>query len=255
MLRAAAAFLLPRGCLACRVWVAEPTGTSLLCAPCRTRLRTAPWPRCPRCHHPSGTGREGTAECIECAAWPDAIGRARHAFVLEPPASEMAHALKYEGWSAAAREMARAMADIAGELVEGPDTPDAGDGPIVVPVPTTRARARSRGYNQAELLARGIAELRGLRCEELLERPESARSQTGLDPDRRRENVRDAFRVVRGAELPPRTPVLLVDDVLTTGATVGVAAKVLVGAGASRVDVVTYARALPRRRRGRARAA
>lgn len=202
---------------------------------------SASWPRCRRCHTPTGTGRASADDCFECAEWPESITAARFAFVLETPATEMTHALKYEGWSRAAVEMGRATAEAARALLE--DDPAS----IVVPVPTTVARIRERGYNQAALIARSAGRALGLEVLEALERPDSARSQTSLDPGQRRDNVRGAFRsTARGRTLRGAT-VLLIDDVLTTGATVGAAATVLKEGGADRVFVATFARALPRR--------
>jgi predicted amidophosphoribosyltransferase len=112
---------------------------------------------------------------------------------------------------------------------------------VVVPVPTTSSRLRARGYNQAGLLADRVGARLGLPVGDALERVRGDVSQTALTPEERRSNVRGAFRCsgpVRGAS------VLLVDDVLTTGATAGEAATTLVAAGADRVVLVAFARAL-----------
>lgn len=113
---------------------------------------------------------------------------------------------------------------------------------VVVPVPTTSRRLRARGYNQAEVLAASVARRCGIALEVPLVRVDSKRSQTALGPRERRANVDRVFRSVRGVA----GTALLVDDVLTTASTAGEAARVLRAAGAARVDVVTYARALPR---------
>jgi predicted amidophosphoribosyltransferase len=116
----------------------------------------------------------------------------------------------------------------------------------VVAVPTTPKRLRERGFNPPDLLARGVAEALELPVLEALTRPEEAPRQVGLPPSRRAANVREAFvakRVRTGLLLPPY--VLLVDDVLTTGATGAAAAECLTRAGAARVGLLTFARALP----------
>jgi ComF family protein len=124
---------------------------------------------------------------------------------------------------------------------------------ILVPVPLHRDRRRQRGYNQAELLSQGLA--RGLarraggaktllvetRC---LGRFRSTLPQTGLDPRTRRDNVRGAFSVAFPERIRQKA-VLLVDDVMTTGATVSACAQALKRGGARRVVVLTLARATP----------
>ena len=162
--------------------------------------------------------------------------------MLAPPASDLVHALKYEGWRELAAPMSGAMAREARRLLEADGAAEGGW--LVVPVPTTRRRVRVRGYNQAGLLAREVAAALGLPCTEALERMSAPRSQTTLSPRARRENVRGAFRTAGPADLAGRR-VLLVDDVLTTGATAGEAATTLARAGAGPVTLVTFARALP----------
>ena len=160
--------------------------------------------------------------------------------MLGGPAADLVHGLKYEGWAELAGFMSRAMAEVA----------KGGGGPVavssfrvVVPVPTTERRIRLRGYNQAALLADGVAAELDLPVAHALRRRMGSGSQTALTPAQRRANVRDAFAgqpvpEVRGGH------VLLVDDVLTTGATAGEAARALSGLGAASVTLVTFARAL-----------
>ncbi len=238
--------LLPTGCAACGTWLPGGAGRRLVCPRCRARLRAAPWPRCTRCHYPSGTGRAPPVRCRECAAWPDELSAARYAYVLEPPASDLVHALKYGGWPELADEMGAGMAGL-----DLPLERDAG-APVVVPVPTTPERVRRRGYNQAELLARSVAARAGWSVSNALQRMHSGRTQVALHPSQRKANVRGVFSArgeevsrVRGAQ------VVLVDDVLTTGATAGAAAIELVRMGARAVTLVTFARALPFRHRTR----
>jgi ComF family protein len=205
----------------------------------------ASWPRCPRCHHPKGTGRGESDDCLECRDWPSALARARYAFVLAHPADHLVHALKYEGWSELAGFMGSC---IAGAVSHDLPALSAGGAPvIVVPVPTTVARARARGYNQAALLAVEVGRRIGVSvCPALTRRPGAA-SQTSLSPAERRYNVRSVFEPVPGAiEALAGASILLVDDVLTTGATATEAAGVLVAAGAERVTLATFTRALPR---------
>jgi ComF family protein len=136
--------------------------------------------------------------------------------------------------------MGSAMAELADVPVE------AGAPTVVVAMPTTRARVRTRGYNQAELLARTFAKARGLPMCEALQRTRGKATQVALHPSERRANVQNVF--ILRPEASKRlldSHVILVDDVLTTGATAGAAATVLARAGASRVTLVTFARSLP----------
>lgn len=127
--------------------------------------------------------------------------------------------------------------------------PEAGLPSVVVPVPTTRTRRRRRGYNQAAVLAEAVAAATERPVARALRRCSGGRTQVALQPIERRRNVLRAFSVpedearrVRGRH------VLLVDDVLTTGATAGAAAGALDGAGVVGVTLLTFARALPYRR-------
>ncbi len=243
-------FVLPVGCVSCRSWIPRPSGdgpSSIVCRRCRSKLPVASWPRCPRCHAPRGTGRDPSPECLECRDWPPELTRARYAHVLEAPASDLVHGLKYEGWPELAEVMGRAMAATAvAEL--GVDA----TAPAVVPVPTTPRRIRERGYNQARLLAEVVASHLDLPLVAVLRRDFAPSSQTTLSPRERRENVRGAFRVVDGGVELEARDVLLVDDVLTTGATAGEAARTLDSAGTASVHLLTFARAL-QGARGRAR--
>lgn len=177
--------------------------------------------------------------CLACRPWPPVIGAARFATLLRSPADALVHALKYQGW--------RQLAPLMGARMAALDLPELpGSRTVVCHVPTTRRRRRRRGYDQARLLAGVLAAERGWPLATTLERTVETRTQVSLHPVERRANVERAFRVrspgdaeVRGAR------VVLVDDVLTTGATVSAAAAALERAGASGVCVVAFARAVP----------
>lgn len=254
-------FLLPAGCVACRRWI--PGGETaegvpvLVCFRCRTLLRSGSWPRCRRCHAPRGTGREaggrtGAEGCLECRTWLPALSAARYAYTLLSPTSDLVHALKYEGWRELADFMGGRMA--AAALAPEPETyPPTAWGAfaaaaVIVAVPTTARRQRSRGYNQAALLADVVAARLGRPvAHRALVRTTAGASQTTLSPQRRRENVRGAF--AGGVEAPRvrGRAVILVDDVLTTGATAVEAATALSAVGAGEVRLLTFGRALPGR--------
>jgi len=229
-------------CLGCRGAAGDPR--QLVCGRCRSRIAPPPPPLCPRCGFPRlRTGRAAGHACQECGDWPPDVRAARSACLLRPPADALVHELKYRGWHALAPFMARRMADVPlpGDV--------AGEARLVVPVPTTAIRLRERGYNQADLLARAFARASGRAAIAPLRRGVGASSQTGLLPAARLANVAGAFALAEesAADIAGEH-VLLVDDVLTTGATVIACSEALVAGGARCVTVVTFARATGRLR-------
>lgn len=229
--------LLPPSCLGCGSRQVAVDPAQVLCGACRLRLVPPPAPRCSRCDHPLGTRRDGPRSCRECQAWPGVLEEARVATALNGTAQRLVHALKYEGWRRAAGPMAQAMALRLEELPRDL---------VVVPVPTTPRRLRTRGYNQAGVLAGLLSRHLGRPCCDALERRGSGPSQVALHPSQRRTNVNHVFHSSAHPTVSGR-PVLLVDDVVTTGATACAAARVLGEAGASRVTLIAFARALPER--------
>jgi len=233
-------FFLPAVCVGCRDHLPLECSAELVCSACRTRLRGPPWPRCRRCGFPVGSGVLAADTCFECAEWGPELSAASFAVVLRPPANALVHGLKYGGWSGLAMLMGERMAQsaIPREL--------AYEGYLIAPVPTTRRRARRRGYNQARLLAETIADRVDMPLIDALERRQDGSSQVGLHPAERRANVKRAFTVRANARATlTGARVLLVDDVLTTGSTAMEAARPLVQAGATQVFLSTFARALP----------
>lgn len=226
--------LLPTRCLGCGGVGVGPGGDPV-CPRCRTRLAPLPGPYCPRCQHPSGP--EG-ASCPLCTDWPEVLVWCRSATRFQGPASSLVRSMKYEGWSRVASALVPPMART---LRGGGFEADS-----LVPVPTTPGRLKERGFNPARRLAEGVGEALGIPVRDALRRPAEAPRQVGLPPSQRAANVRGAFiveGVASGSQQPPQ--VLLVDDVLTTGATVAAAAEALARAGVERVGVLTFARAVP----------
>lgn len=227
--------LLPTRCLGCG-GVGVGSGPNPVCLRCRTRLTPLPGPYCPRCQDPLGP--EG-ASCRLCPTWPQSLRWCRSATRFQGPAAALVRALKYEGWE-------RVVPALVPPLVR---TLRSGDAPRVdriIPVPTTPGRLKERGFNPARRIADGLGEALGIPVGEALVRPAEGPRQVGLPPSQRAANVRGAF-IVEGAPPDPLQPpqVLLVDDVLTTGATVAAAAEALAQAGVAKVAVLTFARAAP----------
>lgn len=168
------------------------------------------------------------------------------------PGAKLVHALKYEGW----HELAGFMGDRIAEVTQRHPVVSPASSrweareshPAdlrVTPVPTTRSRERIRGYNQATLLAQGVAAALGAPFVPMLTRTVERRSQIELEPGLRQANVRNVFAPSGGISSALARDVLLLDDVLTTGATAAEAASVLVEHGARSVHLLTFARALP----------
>lgn len=231
--------LLPPVCALC----ARPLAARevRVCQVCWARAPSCRYPRCRRCGIPvADTGvAPSEATCLECRRWLPYLRECRAPYLMAGTAAAIVHALKYRGWSGLAAEMGERM---AGERFSPPVGAEIG---LVVPVPLSEARRRQRGFNQAELLAQTVADLLGLPLAlDLLARRRHTRRQARLAPRQRSRNVQGAFAAVegRGAGLAG-AHVLLVDDVLTTGATAQACVRALCGEGARAVSVLTFARA------------
>jgi ComF family protein len=186
--------------------------------------------------------------CRACRLAPPAFERAVAYARYEDRMREAIHALKYEGMHPAARRMGAMLAQAVAKLAD--ETPGAPRAMLVVPVPLHRSKHAQRGFNQARVLAgHALAALRRSHSEWRLElapttlmRIRATETQAGLSPRGRRMNVRGAFQVT-DAETVRGRDVLLVDDILTTGATARAASLALKRAGAKTVWVATLARA------------
>jgi ComF family protein len=226
--------LLPRVCLVCSSEMRRDQG--VLCRGCRARLPRLPSPRCSRCGHPTW----GFA-CRWCALLPPYVRCARSACWERPGTTSqaMVHLMKYAGWPAVVREMA----DEIGRL----DWPDdvRRERTALVPVPLSAVRRRERGFNQSELLAAAVSPLWSVPVwTDAIQRVRNTASQTTLTPMDRARNVAGAFHVplpvranLRGAHI------IVVDDVVTTAATLNACAAALFDGGARILSYVTFARA------------
>lgn len=204
-LRSLASVLAPPVCAGCggHAGQAEP-----LCGPCRRELRWL-----------GGTAVVGGVTVFAPLAY-------------EGPARALVRALKFRGATLAAGAMAAQIATAA--------PPGVLDRGALVPVPLHPRRLRQRGFNQAERLAAALAERTGLRVCDCLRRGGASRTQVGRDRAERLAGASGTVAVAPGAEVPRRA--VLVDDVVTTGATLAACAVPLLAAGASDVGAVAYAR-------------
>lgn len=225
--------LLPPLCLSCQAEVAEPGS---LCPACWSAVAFIGDPACACCGQPFELDAGEGAVCGECVRRPPAYGRARSVLRYDDASRglvlRLKHADRLEGVGGFARWMARAGAGLLKEA------------DLLVPVPLHRWRLLARRYNQAALLANAVGRLSGVRVEPtLLLRDRRTVPQGHLGHDARARNVRGAFRLAE--RLRPRLEgrrVVLVDDVLTSGATAEECARVLLKGGAASVDVLTLGR-------------
>ncbi len=207
------------------------SGGSLLCDACGAELVPAGGDRCERCW----ARLQADGRCDDCRGREPAFVSLRAAFHLDDAARRVVHLLKYDHLTSLAEPMAVLLADRV--------SLDVGAAALLVPVPLHRSRRRTRGFNQAALLARHMGRARAVEVDErALRRVRATRplSKT-MHREERASLVRDAFRAEH-ARVDGRR-VVLVDDVATTGATLDACATALRAAGAADVRAVTFARA------------
>ena len=232
--RALADLLLPRACTVCERLL-DRGDTGLVCGRCWARLPQLPSPRCDRCGHPTYAEK-----CRWCDLLPPYVRAARSvAWAAGEIGLGVVHALKYGGWYRVAPEMARRMA----RLDWPPDVLD--ERCAIVPVPLSSKRERQRGYNQSAQLARPLAEVWQIPVwTDVLARTRHTETQTRLTPGDRLRNVSGAFRAAASARSALRgAHVIVVDDVVTTAATLNACAAALCDGGARVVSFVTFGRA------------
>jgi ComF family protein len=208
----------------------------------------------PRC---AGCGRRGHWVCRYCAEELEQIippfcqrcgepwGRACRCAHLAPSLDRVRSAAWYDGWLRTAIQHFKYEGEFArtehlAELLQ-PLVSEFGQRVQLVPVPLHPSRRRQRGYNQAERVAKALARSSGCDVADVLERSRATIQQVGLPATERYLNVRDAFAVSGSASISGGRFVLI-DDVMTTGATLGACASALHGAGASWVGALTVAR-------------
>jgi ComF family protein len=220
MLARALDVVFPQRCAGCGA------GPWPFCDPCRSSLKALRPPWCRRCGRPKAIS---VPRCRDCP--PPEIDTARAPFRFEGPARQAIHRLKFSGWRGVGSALSLAMTEVEG--LPGVE--------VVTWVPLARRRLAERGFDQARVLATGVARRTGTPCIGLLTRARSTGPQAKRDAVARRMAMRGAFAVRDRIEVP--SSVLVVDDVLTTGATAAAAAQALRQAGATSVHLVVAARA------------
>ncbi len=230
-------FFLPPKCPLC----GEITGKSQqgrACPECLTRIHFIAHPRCPRCGRGYATDAGEDHLCSTCLTEGRSFHKARSIGAYEGLLLEAISRFKFRGVPYLAHPLGALLAEY-----EDPEF-SMGEMDLLIPVPLHSRRLRARGYNQSLLLARPISRRRSIPLNySALVRTRPTQPQTQLSGPERRKNIRGAFEV-RDADAVRGKKVLLIDDVLTTGATVQECARALLRAGADRVDVLTVARVL-----------
>lgn len=230
----------PPRCGVCRRFCED-----FLCPDCRAQWVTIAPPYCLWCGRPFDPRAKTSPLCGLCLQGRYQFDYARSAVRYEGIGRETVHAFKFHRRPQLAQPMGEAMAEVLlralnadeGLLPEGWMRPD-----FLLPIPLHKRTQRERGYNQAALLARAVGERTGFPvAENLLAQVREMKPQASLGEKERWENVKGAFAVTDKEVVKGRI-IVLVDDVMTTGATLDEGARVLKGAGAARVYCLTFAR-------------
>jgi ComF family protein len=231
--RAAVAVIYPPTCIGCGGATGEP---HTLCARCWSAIQFIERPFCERLGTPFAVDLGIPLLSPAAIADPPVFERARVVARYDDVARKLVHRLKYGDRLELARALGGLMTRSGAELLA--------DAEVIVPVPLHRRRLWWRRFNQAMALAGAIARRSGVPCDPfLLARVKATKPQVGLSKAQRGENLQGAFRVP--GEARPRLEgkrVLLVDDVMTTGATANAASRALLRGGAQAVDVLAFAR-------------
>ncbi|HEY1720711.1 MAG TPA: ComF family protein [Magnetospirillaceae bacterium] len=222
---------LPGRCLRCGAIVGE---TGALCTACWEGMSFITAPQCDTCGQPFEVDLAGSSLCAACMADPPGYNRARAVFRYDDASRALILRFKHGDRTAAAPHFARWMARAGSTLLADAD--------VIVPVPLHPWRLWRRRYNQAAMLASAIARQADKTCvPDALARVRATPSQGTLGRGQRRRNVKGAFRLRRPEAIDGKA-VVLIDDVLTSGATVEECVRVMHRGGATQVDVLTLAR-------------
>ena len=224
--------VLPAQCIACSTLTDQP---GRLCIDCWHELAFIDHPLCDRWGTPFAFDPGKGVISARALARPPTWNRTRAAVEFNEKSRRLIHALKYNDRHEVADLMSQTMSRAGKELLAGAD--------LIIPVPLYPIRMWQRRFNQAALLAQKIARTAQIPYRpDVLKRSRPTRQQVGLKGSARRDNVKGAFAVDdHDANTLYGIKIVLVDDVITTGATVGACADILLKAGCQQVDVLAFA--------------
>lgn len=230
--------VLPPSCAVCGTEVDQPRS---LCPDCFVRMHAIGAPRCDQCGVPlpSAAHLGKDARCVSCELHPPAWKKGRAAYVYDDGSRDLILSLKYADRTQNAAVLARQMVRAGDDILENADW--------LIPVPVHWRRLLERKYNQAALLARAVSRL----CHvpvlvDALQRPHATSRLAGFSAVERAREMEDAIRVRQNrVERIKGSRVILMDDILTTGATATACTKALLAVGASSVCLLAAARTAP----------
>ena len=237
VLTALAELLFPSLCLSCGQILPERGGYPF-CSDCYSGIRFITAPLCPVCGIPYAAEESPDHTCGDCLLNKRNVGAARSLGVYKSVLLDAIHAFKYGGNLTLGERLGRLMAEH--------DYPSfrIRDYSLILPVPLHPRRLRQRGFNQAVILAREISRRHDVAMDfRTLRRIVDTESQAGLKKEERRSNIMKAFSIADPERIRGQN-ILLVDDVYTTGSTLGECAKTLLKGGAEAVGALTLARAI-----------
>ena len=213
----------PRRCPVCDDIVG---GTRLICEPCRLRLHPVREPFCKKCGKPLST--QEAEYCPDCGRRKHLYTRGRAVFGYDFVLRESSGRFKYENRREYGDFYVREMLGSCKEAVRSWNID------LIIPIPLHRSRRRTRGFNQAELIARKLGKELGIPVSaDTLLRSRKTKPQKELNDQERRNNLKNAFKI--GKNDLEFKKILLIDDIYTTGSTIDAAASVLLDHGAEKV--------------------
>ncbi|MBQ3696040.1 MAG: ComF family protein [Alphaproteobacteria bacterium] len=226
--------VLPPVCPVCKEPVSENT---TLCSKCFKSLKFITEPCCRVCGRPFPFDILGDHICAKCLSSPPLFEKARSVVIYDDMARKLILPFKHGDRLDLSPLFVKMMANTGAQLIQSSD--------LIVPVPLHRLRLLKRKYNQSALLAQGLAKhFHKEYIPDALQRIRFTPKQGKLSPEQRKKNVANAFRVKPHLSIQDKS-ILLIDDVLTTGATANECAKILLKAGATKVCLLTFATTVP----------